>query len=115
MYPITSEACLNDGVSVVSEHISSVSSLVMVDKKLDKPEEDAINATPLVKDNIDAVTEDEDQLLSKLLAAKTDKNHLVNDSVFKMTTAIDHTKTKLPEVTDEENDNLLEELLAQPI
>ena len=115
MYPLTSEACLDDRMPVVSEHISTVSSLVMVDKKLDKPDEDAFNATHLVKGNVDTVTEDEDQLLSELLAAKTEKNHLVNDSVFKMTTAIDHTKTKLPEITDEENDNLLEELLAQPI
>ena len=115
MYPLTSEACATDGTSTASGHTSNISSLIMADKKLDKAKEDTVNATPLVKNNVDAVTEDEDQLLSKLLAARTEKNHLIDDSLFKMSTTVGHTKTKLPEITDEENDSLLEELLAQPI
>lgn len=85
----------------------------MAEKKL-KPKQDTVNATPLVKNAVDTVIEDEDQLLSQLLAAKTENNS-VKDKVFKVTSPTDHTKPILPEVTDEENDSLLEELLAQPI
>lgn len=70
-----------------------------------------VNVTPLVNDTIKM--EDDDQLLTKLLATKTDKNNFVKGKLFNV---MDHTKTTSPsDITDEENDSLLEELLAQPI
>lgn len=112
MYPLTSETHSSNSASNVSEHMSSVTSLVKTEKKPNTSKENSlVNATPLVKDISDDVIEDEDQLLTQLLAAKTQNK----DKMFKMTMPADHTKPRLPEVTDEENDSLLEELLAQPI
>ena len=102
-------------VSDTSEHTSSVSSLVVAEKKKSKLKSDTINIIPPVKETIDAVIEDEDQILTTLLAAKTEKNSVIDDKLFKMATIVDQTKTTLPDVTDEENDCLLEELLAQPV
>lgn len=112
MYPLTSETHSSNGASNISEHISSVTSLCKTEKKLNTSKEHSpVNATPLAKDILDDVIEDEDQLLTQLLAAKMQNK----DKMFKMTMPADHTKPRLPEVTDEENDSLLEELLAQPI
>ena len=112
MYPLTSEAYSTDGASSISEHVSAVSSLVMTEKKQSKPKEDTVAP---IKHTVDVVTEDEDQLLTQLLAAKTEKNSLIEDKLYKASATADQTKTTLPDITDEENDNLLEELLAQPI
>lgn len=109
-YPLTCEAFTSDTVSGTTEHISTTSLLVLTEKTKAKPKQhETFNATPAPVKH--TTTEDEDQLFSELLAAKTD----IKDQ-FKMTPkAADHIKTSLPNVTDEENDSLLEELLAQPI
>lgn len=114
IYPLTSEA--HGGASNISEHISSATSLVVAEKKLNKAKQEMVNATPPpVRNTSDVVTEDEDQLFTQLLVAKTEKNNLMQDESFKMSTTTSRTKTTVPDITDEENDNLLEELLAQPI
>jgi len=108
--PLTSEAKPVD-VTNASERISSAS-LLVTEKKQSTTKQDTVNATHAIKDN---VGEDEDKMLSQLLAAKTEENKLTKDKLYKMSTTIDQTKTQLPDITDEENDILLEELLAQPI
>ena len=112
MYSLTSEAHSSNGASNISEHISSVPPLMMTEKKQKKAMQDTIGATPPVRNT---VTEDEDQLFTQLLVTTTEKNNSIKDELFKMSPTINHTKATMPDVTDEENDNLLEELLAQPI
>lgn len=110
VYPLTSEAHSSDGASNRSEHISSAASLLVAEKK----QKETVNAMPPPVRNTSNVAEDEDQLFTQLLVAKT-KNSFMQDESFKMSTGIDQSKTTVPDITDEENDNLLEELLAQPI
>ena len=111
MYPLTSEAHSSDGASNTSEHISSAASLLVAEKK----QKETVNAMPPpVRNTSNVITEDEDQLFTQLLVAKTENNFMQDES-FKMSTGINQTKTTVPDIIDEENDNLLEELLAQPI
>ena len=112
VYSLTSDAHSTDcSASNTSEHVSSAASLVVAEKKQNKAKQETVNATPPVRNTSDV--EDEDQLFTQLLVSKTG-NNLVQDESFKMPTAINQ-KTIVPDITDEENDNLLEELLAQPI
>lgn len=111
VYSLTSET---HSCNFENEHTSTVPSLV-TEKKKSKLKPDIVNTTPPVKDTTDDIIEDEDQILTTLLAAKTEKDNVIEDKLFKMTTMVDQTKTTLPDVIDEENDCLLEELLAQPI
>ena len=115
MCPLSSEAHSSNGASNISEHISSATSLVVTEKRENKAKEDTVNAMTPVRNTSDVVIEDEDQLFTQLLVAKTEKNNLMQDELFKMSAPINQTKTTVPDITDEENDNLLEELLAQPI
>ena len=111
MQPLKSEAKPVDVFSNVSEHVSSVSLLVTEKKQSSGTKQDKVSAKHAIKHN----EVDEDEMLTQLLAAKTEENKLTEDKLYKMSTTADQTKTPLPDITDEENDILLEELLAQPI
>ncbi|XP_065882633.1 cell death regulator Aven-like [Dysidea avara] len=69
-----------------------------------------INTPPSVTNSV----VEEDEMLTELLAAKTEDVGIAKNSSVKMTS---YTVKSLPQIDakDEENDSLLEELLAQPI
>ena len=68
-----------------------------------------INAPPLVTNSVV-----EDEMLTQLLAAKTEDIGVTKNSGVKMTSYVVKHQPQF-DTTDEENDSLLEELLAQPI
>lgn len=69
-----------------------------------------INAPPSVTNSV----VEEDEMLTQLLAAKTEDIGVTKNSSVKMTSYADKNQPQF-DTTDEENDSLLEELLAQPI